>query len=156
MFYDQLPRASPYAHAALCRAKDSRRSICKFLELFLCVAPSSPVLSLQIPAASASLNTGFCLSSSTQLLCSPGVLLPCSTIPHRLPGRELGSHSGHCFFSLRHHTSALPIVQHLKTVGTGILTRFLVVCSTSTSLVPVTPSWLEARVIDQISEPPAY
>lgn len=138
-----------YASTTVYSAKDSRESSCQSLEPFLCVSPSSPALCLQIPTASASLNPG--LFSSAQRDCH--ARLGCSSPP----GRELGCHYGD-FISLivlSSYRSALPVAQYLKTSYSWILTRFLVVDSTNTGLVPVTPSWLKAKLLNQVAEPSA-
>ena len=121
-----LPEISPYSYADLYSTKDSREPICTFLEFFLSITPSLPIVCVsQILADSTHLNSNLCHLSSSKcrvLFCSHP-MHPCPEIVWKEKTTTVTGFTSFAFL-LRNHSVMLPIVWCLKTY---ILSNFLVV-----------------------------
>ena len=121
-----LPEISLYSYADFYATKDSRELIGTFLEFFLSITPSLPIVCVsQILAASAHLNFNLCHLNSSKckvLFCSHS-MYHCPGIVWKEKPTTVTVFTSFAFL-LRNHSIMLPIVWCLRTY---ILSNFLVV-----------------------------
>lgn len=106
---------------------------------------------LQIVVMSAALNSGFCLISSSELLCCAQTLALCSAVRETIP-RELGQLWGSpCkLISFQGSRHVLPIVQCQKTVAFYILFSFMFVLfcfNRGRDFIPVISSYHDVELL---------